>query len=39
LIRNSLYAIVAVLSSMCAATPTLVALYCGIGAGTGVGIV
>jgi hypothetical protein len=39
LIRNSLYAFVAVLSSMFAVTPTLVAMYVGVGAGTGVGIV
>jgi len=36
--RNSLYVIVAVLSSMFAATPTLVAMYVGIGAGAGVGL-
>jgi hypothetical protein len=38
LVRSSLYAVVAVLSSMCVVTPTCVALYVGIGAGAGVGI-
>jgi hypothetical protein len=36
LIRNSLYVIVAVLSSMFAATPTLVAMYVGAGGGAGI---
>jgi hypothetical protein len=39
LIRNSLYVFVAMLSSMCVVTPTFVAIYVGIGAGAGVGLV
>lgn len=38
MIRNSLYVFAALLSSMCAVSPTLVAMYVGVGAGAGIGI-
>jgi hypothetical protein len=38
MIRNTLYAFVAALSWLGVATPTLVAIYAGIGAPTGTGI-